>query len=361
MRPPGLECAGASNEALIAASQAGDEDAFAELYRRYAFDVRRWCARRVRDPARDEDLMQETFLRAFAGIATFKLGNPFWPWLVAVARSVCADELRSRPVGRIISLDDERERKARERTVDNSEEKEVVDLRLTLAAALSSLTPQDRRFIWLRAVEERSYEEIARMHASTVDTVRNRTWRARGWARSVLRDMRSLWPLPWIGSWVGDRVRRLRVRLSEILQRFGGPGEGMLLQQAVVALVTVAVLPGWLGRSHEWDGSPPPKTLGWSVGGRPAPESRLMSESRPPGQGGAQPRPVHPTFEDGSGVLQAAVRTKTREGGAAPGSARLRVEVRGPDGRVLYWRELNYECTPSTLRLPNDGPVRTYC
>jgi len=74
-----------------------DPAAFAVLYRRYAVDVFRYCARRTDDREAAEDLTSQVFMRALSTLSS--LGDrPFRPWLFAIAHNLVIDSWRSRKV-----------------------------------------------------------------------------------------------------------------------------------------------------------------------------------------------------------------------------------------------------------------------
>lgn len=77
------------------AVQAGDGDAFAELFRRHHPSVRRACVRRVYDPVEADELAQATFVRAFERIDQCRGERHFGPWVQAIARSLCMDTFRA--------------------------------------------------------------------------------------------------------------------------------------------------------------------------------------------------------------------------------------------------------------------------
>jgi RNA polymerase sigma-70 factor (ECF subfamily) len=83
---PSAGSAGPTDERLFARfREGGDRDAFAELVRRHHGPVSAFLRRRVGDPHRAEELVQETFLAAFSRAETFEPGRPFKPWLYAIA------------------------------------------------------------------------------------------------------------------------------------------------------------------------------------------------------------------------------------------------------------------------------------
>jgi RNA polymerase sigma-70 factor (ECF subfamily) len=82
--------------ALVSAAQAGDGEAFGQLYDRYIDVVHRYIAYRVGNAALAEDLTSETFLRALRRITSFTWqGRDFGAWLVTIARNLIADHFKS--------------------------------------------------------------------------------------------------------------------------------------------------------------------------------------------------------------------------------------------------------------------------
>jgi RNA polymerase sigma-70 factor (ECF subfamily) len=74
--------------ALVRAVQAGNVDAFAELFRRHYRSVRMACARRLLDPNEAEEVSQAAFVRAFERIDQCRGDRHFGPWVQVIARSL---------------------------------------------------------------------------------------------------------------------------------------------------------------------------------------------------------------------------------------------------------------------------------
>jgi RNA polymerase sigma-70 factor (ECF subfamily) len=82
---------------LILRTAAGDREAFAELYRRFARPVLGLALRRLPDRGRAEDAAQETFAAIWRSAATYRPERgPARPWLFAVARNAIVDQARTR-------------------------------------------------------------------------------------------------------------------------------------------------------------------------------------------------------------------------------------------------------------------------
>lgn len=90
---------------LLARAQAGDADAYGDLYRRYHDTVYRYV--RNRAPRAAEDITQETFLRAWRRIGSFTWqGHALGAWLVTIARNLISDHYKSAPVQRTTAYAD---------------------------------------------------------------------------------------------------------------------------------------------------------------------------------------------------------------------------------------------------------------
>ena len=81
---------------LMAEYQSGRFDAFDELYAAIAPTLRRYLLGQARDPARAEDLLQETFLQIHRARHTFDSAYPLLPWAMAIARHVWLMDRRTR-------------------------------------------------------------------------------------------------------------------------------------------------------------------------------------------------------------------------------------------------------------------------
>ena len=82
--------------ALVRQSQAGDAEAFGQLYDRYVDGIYRFCYHRVSSVSLAEDLTSETFFRALRAIGTFQWqGRDFGAWLTTIARNLVTNHYRS--------------------------------------------------------------------------------------------------------------------------------------------------------------------------------------------------------------------------------------------------------------------------
>lgn len=97
-----------SDADLVAEALGGSGDAFVLLYQRHVGAVRRALSDNVHDPERRRDLVQETFTRALAKLATLREASQFRPWVLQIARNAGIDDLRSRSHIRLEPIDDDR-------------------------------------------------------------------------------------------------------------------------------------------------------------------------------------------------------------------------------------------------------------
>ena len=105
MPPAEPAVAPAEDAQLIAAWQAGDERAAAELVRRHARAVARFLAGAGAPEADLDDLVQETFIRAFRAVATFRGQCQFRTWLLTIGGYALKDLGRRLPRRRVVPLD----------------------------------------------------------------------------------------------------------------------------------------------------------------------------------------------------------------------------------------------------------------
>jgi len=170
---------------LVARARAGDAGAFTELVTRYDGKIFR-LARHITQSQEDaEDILQETFLRAYQHLGDFQGNSKFYTWLVRIAVNQSLMKLRKRRSDRSVSLDETfdtgEDTVTREIAVwDNPEQTySREEIREILEKAIESLPPVFRTVFALRDIEELSTEETAVVLNLSVPAVKSRLMRAR--------------------------------------------------------------------------------------------------------------------------------------------------------------------------------------
>jgi RNA polymerase sigma-70 factor (ECF subfamily) len=176
-----------SDEELIAEVLAGGTAAFAELAARYRGHVERLCQRFFSDREMVRDLSQESFIRAFAGLSTYRADMPFGGWLRAIVANVCYDELRRRQRRpEELVADFAAAEHAWVQLVNDATPEEIVGAAEQRREAhdlahrlLDSLRPEDRTVMVLKESEGLSVSEIAEVMGWSEAKVKIRAFRAR--------------------------------------------------------------------------------------------------------------------------------------------------------------------------------------
>ncbi|MGE5290370.1 MAG: sigma-70 family RNA polymerase sigma factor [Micromonosporaceae bacterium] len=88
--------AASDDDGVVAAARAGDESAFAALVERHRRELRVHCYRMLGSFDESEDLVQETFLRAWRNLRGFEGRSTFRAWLYRIATNACLDALDGR-------------------------------------------------------------------------------------------------------------------------------------------------------------------------------------------------------------------------------------------------------------------------
>src|SRR5438105_2692480 len=150
---------------LIVAAQQGDRPAFAQLVERYWDRLYRWLYRLTHDRHAAEDLAQETFLKAFAGLKKFQAGTNFGAWLFRIGHNNFANQCRasSRPREPLPP-----DLPARQR--GPLEEAASAEALQQLARAIHRLPTEFRAALLLRAEEGLSFRQIAEVLDLTEET-----------------------------------------------------------------------------------------------------------------------------------------------------------------------------------------------
>ena len=181
---------------LASAVSAGDERAFAKLTDRYRSELQAHCYRVMGSLEDSEDLVQETFLRAWQSRANFR-GGSYRAWLYRIASNACFDALKRR--------------RRRPAIADGPEAGELVErisgteadplptlvnretVELAFSAAVRHLPRRQRAVLVLRAVLGWSSKDAALQLESTEASVNSALQRARRGLNENLPEQRLEW------------------------------------------------------------------------------------------------------------------------------------------------------------------------
>jgi RNA polymerase sigma-70 factor (ECF subfamily) len=170
-------------QGLQVVSPAFEAEALASLDSLY-----RAALRLTRVPADAEDLVQETYLKAFRAVDRFEPGTNLRAWLFTILHNTALNRARDRARD-TVAVDSEVVDRAADASplggwsAGTAETPESMLIRDTLApelqAAIDALPGAFRQAVWLRDVEEFSYAEIATMLSIPIGTVMSRISRGR--------------------------------------------------------------------------------------------------------------------------------------------------------------------------------------
>jgi RNA polymerase sigma-70 factor (ECF subfamily) len=173
----------ATDLAAVERTRGGDTTAFRVLVERYGRSVFRLAFRMTGNEFDAEDVVQETFLRAFKQLDSYESRSSFGTWLYRIAANYSLDLIRSR------------KRHAARHVADTAEQEDVLDnvktsdpgqdrvyyssqVKVRLDAALQLLSDQERTAFQLRHFEGKSIEEIGAILDLGASATKNSIFRA---------------------------------------------------------------------------------------------------------------------------------------------------------------------------------------
>jgi RNA polymerase sigma-70 factor, ECF subfamily len=189
-RPSNLLIVNEADAAILTRAKSGNREAFRTIVERHSAGVFRVAYRLTRSEQDAEDVVQETFLKAYAELRRFEGRAALGTWLHRIAANCAIDLIRRRPavagepvdaepaIMRVASASPGPDRQAAGR-----------EMREHVEAALADLTPLERAAFTLRHLEEQSIEEICRVLGQSPSATRHSIFRA------VAKMRRTLAPL----------------------------------------------------------------------------------------------------------------------------------------------------------------------
>jgi RNA polymerase sigma-70 factor (ECF subfamily) len=183
-----------TDEELIKGALQGNQEAYKKLLERHRHAIFHIAYKIVRNSEEAADLVQETFMKAFASLSSYRFEYRFSTWLYRIAANNAIDLLRKRKI-EALSLDRPVE------TKDGSVELQLPDWthnpefdftrkqqRISIEEAIATLPSKYREVIVYRHSEDKSYDEIARILDIPVGTVKARIFRARELLKKKLKN-----------------------------------------------------------------------------------------------------------------------------------------------------------------------------
>lgn len=183
-----------TDEELLARSLDGDLNAFEVIVNRYKDRLYNFVLRFVKDRQTAEDIVQDTFLRAYRNRESFRAIAKFSTWIYTIAGNLAKSELRRRKRWRFLSVGVQNEETGAtfelpdtSATPDSNTETLLAETRIQ--EAISRLPERYREAVILRDIEGLDYNEISQIIGCPLGTVKSRINRGRLRLQEELSDL----------------------------------------------------------------------------------------------------------------------------------------------------------------------------
>lgn len=182
----------------VRAAQRGDPDAFGRLVRACDRGVLRLAWNMLRSVEEAQEVYQETFLRAYRNLHSFRADSDFQTWLYRIASNVCLDYLRKRKTRREATLgapSDDGARQPLDLAVEARPEADPQRLLLNrmiadrIRHALDQLTPRERLVFELRHFHGMRLKQIGQIVGASEEAAKTCLFRATQKLRAALADL----------------------------------------------------------------------------------------------------------------------------------------------------------------------------
>ena len=184
---------------LITRTQHGDTEAFNPLVRKYQHRIYTHILGRIKNAETAKDLTQETWIKAFRAIKTFRGNASFYSWLYRIAENVCIDHYRKQKASHAIEvIHGIDECRITETHPCPSEDIERQELRQQLREAVKHLTPTHKHVFLLHYVHEIPVKVIATLLKRSEGTIKTHLRNARLQLQEYLTPYLENRPIPWI-------------------------------------------------------------------------------------------------------------------------------------------------------------------
>jgi RNA polymerase sigma-70 factor (ECF subfamily) len=173
--------------AAVAQARAGDEDAFRVLVERHSRSVYRLAYRMTGRPEDAEDVVQETFVRAYRQLARFEARSNFATWLYRIGFNCAIDYMRARPHRESAETDERLDQVARPVAPATDDIVYAGEIGRRVQEALGGLSPQERAAFLMRHYQGCSIDEICGALDLKTNAAKHSIFRAVRKMRAALR------------------------------------------------------------------------------------------------------------------------------------------------------------------------------
>jgi RNA polymerase sigma-70 factor (ECF subfamily) len=176
-----MEPKAAEDEMLVKETLAGNQASFQLLVERYQARIFAMTRHYTRNPVEIEDLVQDTFLKAFSRLESFQHQSSFYTWLYRIATNTVLDHMKRCGRSPVQSVEDTDvvEAPHNTRSVGPDAAMEQNEIAKITHAVLEEIPDIFRTVLVMREFDDLSYQEIADVLGISIGTVESRLFRAR--------------------------------------------------------------------------------------------------------------------------------------------------------------------------------------
>lgn len=184
------------DDVLVKEAVGGSEQSYKKLVDKYQRALHFHIRKMISDQEQVEDLVQETFVKAFDNLNSYNTNYAFSTWLYRIATNHTIDYLRKKKL-QTLSIDEPLKTKSGEMEMQLPDDSAKTDRSIIrkqrktmVREAIDDLPKKYRRVIQLRHMEEKSYQEISEILDKPLGTVKAHIFRAREMLYKSLKDKR---------------------------------------------------------------------------------------------------------------------------------------------------------------------------
>ena len=180
---------------LVQRAKAGEYQAFDLLVLKYQSRLISTAFSYVKDMPTAEDMVQESFIKSFKSLNSFREDSSFYTWVYRITVNTCKNFLVSKKRKDELLQTDVSETKIQAIEPEETDTPEgifgALQLQEIVQRAISDLSEETKTALTLRELDGLSYEQIAEIIQCPVGTVRSRIFRAREVLDTVIQDFKT--------------------------------------------------------------------------------------------------------------------------------------------------------------------------